>query len=235
MSAKAIILGAKKGSMNIGDVTDEFFKGRGWDTETHDCLITATGLPSSTMYYGVPQDLDYENAAALIVTLGRTSMTPFDRVSPEELKEVIYGCLTLPILAARKYVEQRENHGGNIVFIGSYAHRHPFSTGTAYCSAKAGLDMATKTLAWEVTDKGYQVNCVHPYHVVGTPMWEEVQEGVMRNKNMTREEADEYAYKDAKMPLIRPGEIAAVIYNLCNNYEWTWSSGSSIELYGGTR
>lgn len=231
---KAIILGAEKGSMNIGDVTDEFFVGKGWLTYPDNCLMKGY----ASQFYGIPAGLPFEEADALVVTLGRTSMLPFDKTEDDEIEEVIRGCLTLPLQCAREYVQRRlgaREEGGRIVFVGSYAYRHPFSTGTAYCAAKAGLDMATKTMAWEVTDKGFTVNCVHPYHVEGTPMWEKVQAGVMQNKSMDRHEADEYAYKDVKMPLARPGELAAMIYNIVNSHETKWTSGSSIEMFGGTR
>jgi NAD(P)-dependent dehydrogenase (short-subunit alcohol dehydrogenase family) len=232
---KAVVLGAKEGTGNIGDETAQHLR-HTLDMEviTEDCYNHAQDR------YDIPENMlaeHFADAGALVVTLGRTSMTAFEDTTKEEIEDVIHGCLTLPILAARAYVEQRgpSGLGGRIVFVGSYAHSHPFSTGTAYCAAKAGLNMATRTLAWETTDNGFRPFIVHPYHVEGTPMWEEVQEGVMDNKGMTRAEADAYALKDAKMPLMKPHEIAEIIGLLLTEPKMAWMSGSNVELFGGTR
>lgn len=232
---KAIVLGAREGSGNIGDETASHLRQTlDMDVLSHDCK----SLDKKHKFgYEVPLGLyqDFVEAEALVVTLGRTTMDPFDRIDPEELEAVIYGSLTLPLLAAREYVACREDRGGKIVLIGSYAHRHPFSTGTAYCAAKAGIDMAGKTLGWELTDRGYQTFVVHPYHVPGTDMWSQVQEGVMRNKNMTLEEADEYAEKDVKMRLARPTDVAEVVGLLLTEPSLRLLSGTNVELFGGTR
>jgi NAD(P)-dependent dehydrogenase (short-subunit alcohol dehydrogenase family) len=231
---KAIVLGALEGTGNIGDETALHLRHTlEMEVVTHDCSV---GLHKNPFGYEVPYLYeDFRDAEALVVTLGRTTMDPFDKISPEELEAVIYGSLTLPLLAAREYVACREGKGGKIVFVGSYAHRHPFSTGTAYCAAKAGLDMAGRTLGWELTDKGYQTFVLHPYHIAGTPMWEKVQDGVMRNKDMTREEADAYAEKDLKMELMRPTDIAEMIGLVLTENVLQWMSGSNFELFGGTR
>lgn len=233
MSKKAIVLGARKDAFNIGSVIRESLNQSGWQVASHDCYQSSE--PGAVGGYCVPDNLPWNETDALIISLGATFMHDFPQVTTAQIQIVVDACLTLPLQCANEYVAERLMAGGNIIFIGSYAHRHPFNSGTAYCAAKAGLDMATKTLGWELTDMGYQVNCIHPYHVPGTPMWEEVQEGVMRNKGMTREEADEYAVKDAKMPLARPGDIAEVVKMLLTTQSMKWSSGSSIELFGGTR
>jgi NAD(P)-dependent dehydrogenase (short-subunit alcohol dehydrogenase family) len=112
----------------------------------------------------------------------------------------------------------------------------PFTNGTLYCAAKAGLDMAARTLGWELTDRGYRVHVVHPYHVNGTPMWAQVEQDVMRTKNMTWEEADAYNRKDLKMPdLLTPEEVAEVITTLVTVPAMGWMSGQPVNLYGGSR
>jgi NAD(P)-dependent dehydrogenase (short-subunit alcohol dehydrogenase family) len=231
----AIVLGSSEGRTekpNIGDavtfvLTEQF----DMTVEESNCMSTHGLMPD----YILPLGLNYADAEALIVTLGRTSMEAFPTAPPREIEDVIRGCLTLPLLAARHYLEAREGKGGKIVLVGSYAHSHPFSTGTAYCAAKAGLNMAARTLAWETSDLGFRTFIVHPYHVVGTPMWDTVQDGVMHNKSYTREEADNYAEKDLKMPFMSPREIADVIGMLLTERSLEWLSGSNVELFGGTR
>jgi NAD(P)-dependent dehydrogenase (short-subunit alcohol dehydrogenase family) len=77
---------------------------------------------------------------------------------------------------------------------------------------------------------------VHPYHVNGTPMWAQVEQDVMRTKNMTWEEADAYNRKDLKMPdLLTPEEVAEVITTLVTVPAMGWMSGQPVNLYGGSR
>lgn len=198
--------------------------------------------------YDAPPVADFQDADAdaLVITLGSTYKEPFWDVREYDIERVIRSCLTLPLLCARRYVEatrmsDREielNRGEprHIVFVGSYAHNHPFTNGTVYCAAKAGLDMAARTLGWELTDRGYRVHIVHPWHVKGTPMWQEVEQGVMKSKGWTKEEADAYADRDLKMPEgLTPEDVAAVVRLLLTEPVTGWMSGTAIELTGGTR
>lgn len=227
---QAIVLGAVPQSGNIGEAVVDALTEENWDVIGNSCQDGRAGSG-----YEVP-NLDYDSADALVITLGRTAVEPFEEIARMDLEDVIRGCLTLPLAAARWYVQRRIQRGGHIVFIGSYAHRHPFSNGTAYCAAKAGIEMATKTLAWELTGKGFTINCVHPYHVDGTPMWEKVQAGVMETKGMTREQADAYAEKDLKtVRLMKAKEVGEAVAMVLNNPNRDFMSGSSIELFGGTR
>lgn len=230
MVRNAIVLGARDGSGNIGDVIAADLELNRFNVIRDHCATLADGGK-----FDVPVGVPYSMADVLVVSLGATFMRDFQYTTAEEIQSTVDACLTLPLKCAQRYVEARMEDGGSIIFIGSYAHRHPLTSSTAYCAAKAGIEMATKTLAWEVTELGFQVNCIHPYHVPGTPMWETVQEEVMRNKGMSRLEADEYAVREAKMPLARPGEIAETVKMLLNTDAMRWSSGTSIELYGGTR
>lgn len=185
------------------------------------------------------------DADALIITLGKTAKDHFTEIADWDVMNMIKANLVLPLQAARRFVQaanvgpagkaSHDNRIRHIVFVGSYAHNHPFTNGTLYCAAKAGLDMAARTLGWELTDRGYRVHIVHPYHVNGTPMWAQVEQDVMRSKGMTFEEADAYNRKDLKMPdLLTPDEVAEVVYQVVNNKALNWITGP-IELYGGSR
>jgi NAD(P)-dependent dehydrogenase (short-subunit alcohol dehydrogenase family) len=194
------------------------------------------------------QDFEKADASALVITLGRTYKDRFTEVPDYLIEQMIRANLILPLEAARRFVQAREklkasnlelvwddDETAKIIFVGSYAHNHPFTNGTLYCAAKAGLNMAARTLGWELTNLGYRVHVVHPYHVNGTPMWAQVEEDVMRSKGMTWEEADAYNRKDLKMPdLLTPQEVANVIGTLVTNRSMDWVTGP-VELYGGSR
>jgi NAD(P)-dependent dehydrogenase (short-subunit alcohol dehydrogenase family) len=191
------------------------------------------------------QTFEQVNADALIVTCGRTSSGHFSEIPDYEIGQMVRANLVLPLEAARRFIQAaspdpnlspRGGRTRHIVFIGSYGYEHPFTEGTLYCAAKAGLDMAARTLGWELTDRGYRVHIVHPYHVGGTPMWSRTEEIVQERYGMTFEEADAYNRKDLKMPdLLTADEIADVVHALLTVPAMGWLSGQSLKLYGGTR
>jgi NAD(P)-dependent dehydrogenase (short-subunit alcohol dehydrogenase family) len=192
------------------------------------------------------QDFETDDPEALIVTLGKTAKTHFSEISDWDIRNMLDANLVLPLEAARRFVQATDaglnqpqgelKDPRHIIFIGSYAHEHPFTNGTLYCAAKAGLSMAARTLGWELTDRGYRVHIVHPYHVPGTPMWAEVEKGVMESKGWTKEQADDYARKDLKMPdELTPAEIAQVVHVLLTVPAMGWLSGQGLNLYGGSR
>jgi len=185
-------------------------------------------------------EFEHYDADACIISLGAVYKDHFLDVDENVFMNVFRANVEFPLRCALRYakscVPAYESSPRRIVFIGSYAHRHPFSNGTAYCAAKAGLDMAARTLGWELTDIGFRVHIIHPYHVEGTPMWERVQADVMEANDWTRTQADDYARKDLKMPdPLSPLDIARTVAWLLNDPAAQWTSGTSIELYGGTR
>lgn len=266
---KAVVLGARAGSGNIGAAIAAELSLNEWAVSSDDCLRGSTERPKGAAQFGAddPREHGYEegysfydapsfdqferwDADALVITLGATYKEHFTEVKEHEFTRVLRGCLELPLRCALRYVQAVDKLRGEhesetppdkcrlrrIVFLGSYAHRHPFTNGTAYCAAKAGLDMAARTLGWELTDRGYRVFIVHPYHIPGTPMWAEVEKGVMESKGWTKEEADAYAHRDLKMPdLCTPREVAEVVADLLDGGATDWLSGTALELNGGTR
>lgn len=220
--------------------------------ETAEQFGYSQGPEGHYQLYSAPSVLRFERTDpdALIITLGKTYKGHFADIRDHEVANLIRANLVLPLEAARRYVDavqrvrnnptvdpntdpQRKRH---IVFVGSYAYTHPFTNGTLYCAAKAGLNMAARTLGWELTDYDFRVHIVHPYHVQGTPMWREVETGVMESKGMSWEEADAYNRKDLKMPdLLTAEEVGQVIANLLTIKAMEWTSGTPIELFGGSR
>jgi NAD(P)-dependent dehydrogenase (short-subunit alcohol dehydrogenase family) len=271
---KAYVLGAREGSGNIGDAVARRLAVEGWIVfcddgavgdgsrppggnlntddvaEQHGYTVTDKGRYQR---FEAPAVSDFEraDADALIITLGKTAKTHFAEINDWDVGQMIRANLTLPLEAARRYVQATGPKFGergfpaeewkgktvrHIIFVGSYAHEHPFTNGTLYCAAKAGLAMAARTLGWELTDLGYRVHIIHPYHVPGTPMWAEVERGVMESKGWTREQAEEYASKDLKMPHpLMPEEVAEVVEALLTVPALGWLSGQGLNLYGGSR
>lgn len=253
--------GAPEGPCNIGDFIVEAMRELDWVAIGDDCAIgdgsrppggnlpddavarahgyTVTSRGRYQRFAAPPvSTFEREQPDALVVTLGTTYKDHFSEIADWEIDRVIKANLILPLEAARRYVYARKGQGGSIVFIGSYAHDHPFTNGTLYCAAKAGLAMAARCLGWELTGfgLGYSVHIVHPYHVQGTPMWEQVERDVMASKGLSWAEADAYNRKDLLMPdLLTAAEVAEVVATLLDQPVMRWTSGQEIKLYGGTR
>jgi NAD(P)-dependent dehydrogenase (short-subunit alcohol dehydrogenase family) len=230
------------GAAADGPVQDERPRGVNMSVEERERL--GYGGPNKWTRYQAPsvQDFAQANPDVLVITLGRTSKEHFAETPGYDIENMIRANLVLPLEAAHRFVQATIRTQDllttavrKIIFVGSYAHDHPFTNGTLYCAAKAGLNMAARTLAWELTDRGYRIHVVNPYHVNGTPMWTQVEKDVMKSKGMSWEEADAYNRKDLKMPdLLTPEEVAEVIFDVANRKSMDWVTGP-INLYGGSR
>ncbi|MGC8608844.1 MAG: SDR family NAD(P)-dependent oxidoreductase, partial [Thermoplasmata archaeon] len=92
----------------------------------------------------------------------------------DEWEKVISINLKGPYYCAREAVKRMKKTGhGVIINITSVHEFLPWSGYTAYCSAKAGLSMFTKTLAQEVSESGIRVVAVAP-GAIKTPINKDV-------------------------------------------------------------
>jgi NAD(P)-dependent dehydrogenase (short-subunit alcohol dehydrogenase family) len=122
-------------------------------------------------------------------------------------------------VAARRMKEQRK--GGRIVNITSVHEHVPRYGATAYCVAKAGLGMLTKSMALELAEHGITVNSVAPGEIA-TPM-------------TGMEEHEAYAEQRDGNPIGRPGhvnEVASAVVFLASPRA-TYITGSSLTVDGG--
>ena len=94
--------------------------------------------------------------------------------NPEDWVRVIGINLMGPYYCSREAVKRMKKNGhGVIINITSVHEFLPWSGYTAYCSAKAGLSMFTKTLAQEVSESGIRVVSVAP-GAIKTPINKDV-------------------------------------------------------------
>lgn len=237
---KVVVLGSRPGSGNIGSHVGLKFIAKGWDVREDDCHRQPHPVFDPGGEY-VVDDTVMDDADVMVCTLGTTHVGDFHRQPQSQLAQTITACLTLPMLAAQEYLNQRmaategqRGECGRVVFVGSYAHDHVLSHSEAYCAAKAGLAHLVRCLAWDYTKAGFHFGIVHPYHVPGTPMWQRVQDGVMEQNDMTWQQAEQHAYRDTRLGrLLDPDEVADAVYDAATSGPWT--SGAGVNLYGGVR
>jgi len=118
--------------------------------------------------------------AVLINNAGVVSpVGPLERVDAAELERSLLVNLVAPILLMRRFLRATEGLAllRRIINISSGAGRRPIAGWTAYCAAKAGLDMATRTVALDcaASRKPVEIVSLAP-GVVDTPM-----QGVVRS------------------------------------------------------
>lgn len=78
------------------------------------------------------------------------------------------------------------------VAISSDAATNPMRGSVMYCSSKAALDMAVKTMAREWGEDEYRINAVAPGMVDDTPMSKYIEDAVPTFRGWTKERALEY-------------------------------------------
>lgn len=76
------------------------------------------------------------------------------------LKTNVFGVYIATREALKQMVKQE--NGGTVINITSGAAQHPYAGWTAYCSQKAAVDMFTRSLALEVSNKNIRIAAISP-------------------------------------------------------------------------
>lgn len=223
---RALVIGTDPG--NIGGAIASKFMAEDIQCLTPHILDFDVRNPSSMRSY---------KTDILVLANGYTKLNWFEDNSIEEIQHTFDVNVVGSLKTANHFIKETidEPYKKYIVFIGSMAYRNVLNGSAAYCAAKAALAHATKCLAWELAPKGYNVFCVHPSNVEGTPMTEKTIQGLMRYRNLDRERAE--AYWGAVLPKekwLQKEDIAETCHFLVSG-KADYQSGSNIELAGGQR
>src|SRR5204863_6371101 len=107
----------------------------------------------------------------LVNNAGTGASTPFLEMELDEWRHVIDVDLTGAYLAAQEGARRMvaQGDGGRIVNVTSVHEHVPLAGSSAYCAAKGGLGLLTKTMALELAEHGITVNAVAPGEIA-TPM-----------------------------------------------------------------
>jgi benzil reductase ((S)-benzoin forming) len=105
-------------------------------------------------------------------------VAPLERVDAADLERNLVVNLAAPMLLMREFLRVTEGVARlrRIVNISSGAGRRPISGWSAYCAAKAGLDMATRVVALEAQSRNLAIEAVSlAPGVIDTAMQERVR------------------------------------------------------------
>ncbi len=138
-----------------------------------------------------------------------------------DLKGVFLGCkYALPELMKQ---------GGAILSTASVAGLEGYRQMAAYCAAKAGVILLTKSLAMDYAEHGIRVNCICP-GAIETPLFESAFE------NLAPEERVRGHQRFAVMHLVgrtgKPEEIARAALFLCSR-DASFITGQAVVVDGG--
>jgi NAD(P)-dependent dehydrogenase (short-subunit alcohol dehydrogenase family) len=114
--------------------------------------------------------------------------------------------------------------GGSIVNISSVQAQVPAPGASAYCSAKAGVEMLTKAAAIEMAQNGIRVNAVAP-GIVNTPL-------SARTGNMEPHVVSQWIEHTPLRRVGQPEDIAAAALFLAS-HEASWITGTTLVVDGG--
>jgi benzil reductase ((S)-benzoin forming) len=88
-------------------------------------------------------------------------VAPLDRAEPGEIERNLAVNLVAPMLLMRLFLGATEHVKlRRVINISSGAGRRPIFGWSAYCAAKAGLDMATRVVALEAQVRGLAIEAV---------------------------------------------------------------------------
>lgn len=238
---EAIVIG-DDGESNIGFFISEQLKGDGMKVASTHFYEHRPDFPVNNVFLDAAGSCgdyfrNHSNADTIVLCNGTTSMDWIEDQNLRNSKQVLEDILLGSINATSEFVRATINTTQTkyIVFIGSMAYRSVLNGSSVYCAAKAGLAQFMKCAAWELAPKGYRVFAVHPSNTYGTPMTEETIKGLMRYRNLNRQQAE--AYWGACLPMdhwLSPGEIAKEVSHLVSG-DADYLSGSNIEMAGGQR
>ncbi|HHY57336.1 MAG TPA: SDR family oxidoreductase [Chloroflexi bacterium] len=205
--------------------------------------VAATLRRQGAQALAVPGDVSDPEVVEEIV---ETALEQFDRVDILinnaaviwPLEEVVYADpdewaynintnLIAPFLLTRNVLPvMLEQRYGRILNISSDAAFTPVFGGSAYCAAKAGLEMFARVLALELAGSGASINTLNPGQV-DTAMQEDI-----RSVDTTGTRLDTSWFHDihARGELATPTSIADLIYWLVG----PWSRDRNGEFFNAT-
>jgi NAD(P)-dependent dehydrogenase (short-subunit alcohol dehydrogenase family) len=164
----------------------------------------------------------------IVNAAGMDLMKPFAEMSAAEWARVLAVDLTGPAQVCHAALPALERAGrGTIVNIASGAALRPLEHRTAYCAAKAGLVMFSKTLAVDLAALNVRVNAICP-GIIDTPMFRASYEDAPDPEAVFAKIMERYVIRRVG----EPADIAYAALYLTSD-ESAYVTGSALAVDGG--
>ncbi len=164
----------------------------------------------------------------VVNSAGIDLMRPFGEMSLADWRRIMAVDLDGPFLVCAAALPALRRAGsGTIVNIASGAALRPLENRTAYCAAKAGLVMFSKTLAVDLAPDHIRVNAICP-GIIDTPLFRTSFEQAENPEEELSKIMDRYLIKRAGVP----DDIAAAALFL-TSADSAYMTGSAIAIDGG--
>jgi len=98
----------------------------------------------------------------LVVNHARSGLGRLDELTAEDLDAFLHENVRATLLLVKEFAAQFESDTGRVVLITSGAHLDAMTREVAYAVSKGAIAIATRTLAYELADRGITVNCINP-------------------------------------------------------------------------
>ncbi|HEY3683106.1 MAG TPA: SDR family NAD(P)-dependent oxidoreductase [Streptosporangiaceae bacterium] len=183
-------------------------------TRGHAADVTDEDAVSAAVAAAGPLDVAV-NAA------GAGTFGPVTDLPAADWRRIIDLCLTGVFLSV-KHEAPAMGEGGAIINIASLNARQPAAGMSAYCAAKAGVEMFTKVAAMELGPSGIRVNALAP-GLVETPLTTAFTEGPLLG---------EFVDNAPLGRIGQPGDIAAAALFLATEQS-AWVTGELLLVDGG--
>lgn len=228
MDGYVALISGTENEMSIGKTILNKLKGR------KDCLAASPITTDVTQEIFLRSDLDIN---VLIMSHGAMHLDWIGEMKEEEIKRVIdvnlYGTINLVNAFVKATISSPFRK--KILSIGSMAYRTVLNGSSPYCAAKAGVAQFIRCTAFELAPKGYDVYCIHPSNVDGTPMANETIGQLERFRSLSHIEARAYwASNYLRGRSLTAGEIADLAVYLIEG-DKGFLSGSQFDMTGGQR
>jgi 3-oxoacyl-[acyl-carrier protein] reductase len=167
-------------------------------------------------------DLLVANAGASLTAPG-----PLEEIPIEGWRATVDTNLTATFLTLRSFLPRMKQLGrGDIITISSTAGRRPhLRSPIPYAVAKAGIQLLTQDVAFQVGPSGIRANCIAP-------------ETILTEDNKSRippDVQDRLTEAHALRRLGTPDDVARAALFLADRLQSGWMTGVVLDLHGGTQ